>query len=203
MNVADLVIAVVLLIGLLSGLARGFVRCLLGLVALVVGILVAAGFHELVAETAFSFLPGDHAPKIVSFVVIFLVVVLLIGLVARIIAKTLKLATLGWLDGLLGAILGLATAAVVAGVLLLLLVMAGLGGHDFLVESRLAPRVLGVTDAIVQVLPADAREAVEEHYRTLRTKWDEEAARRGSRAGAPEDGEGEAEGGSGRSSGPL
>ena len=87
MNVADLLIAILLVIGLLGGMARGFIRCLLGLAALVVGIMIAAGYHAQFADAALSFIPGKSAPQIVAFVVIFIAVIVLVGLVARLVAK--------------------------------------------------------------------------------------------------------------------
>ncbi len=178
MNAADLVIAIVLLAGFLIGLSRGFVRGLLGLAGLGLGVVLAASFHEQVAETVFTFVPGEAASRIVAFVVIFLAIVILVGFIARLIAKALKLSSLGWFDGLLGGLLGLAIAVIVSGVLLLLAVMAGLQEESFLIESRLAPKVLGGTDAIVGLLPDDTRQVIEEQYEELRTEWDRAAKRR-------------------------
>ena len=172
MNLADLVILIVLLIGFTAGLARGFVRGLLGMVGLVLGVMIAAGNYERLAALAPSFIPGERGAEILSFIVIFLVVIVLVGVVARIIAKALRLAALGWLDRLAGAALGVAMAAVVAGVLLLLAVMAGFEEEKLLVESSTAPRVLRVTDMVVGVLPSEARKSVEEHYAKLREQWD-------------------------------
>ena len=66
MNITDVVIIVILLIGLGSGFARGFVRGLLGLVALVAGIMIAAGNYERLADSVLSFIPGDSGPEILS-----------------------------------------------------------------------------------------------------------------------------------------
>jgi membrane protein required for colicin V production len=172
MNVTDVVIIVVLLIGLGSGLARGFVRGLLGLVALVAGIMIASGNYERLADAAFSFVPGDSGPEILGFVVIFLVVVLLVGLLARIISKALRHASLGWLDRLAGAVLGGVIAAVVLGVILLIAAMAGLEEQKLLTESRMAPRVIGVTDIVVSMLPKDVRRKIDSYYGKLRSQWE-------------------------------
>jgi len=80
-----------------------------------------------------------------AFVVIFLVVVLLVGLIGRIISRALRHVSLGWLDRLAGAILGLVVASVILSVILLLAAMAGLEDQKLLAESRMAPKVIGVT----------------------------------------------------------
>ncbi len=178
MNVADLVIIVLVVIGFFSGLVRGFVRGLLGLVGLFLGIMLAAGYHEWLAGGYLSFVPGQSAPEIISFVIIFLAVVIVVSIIAHIVAKALRLATLGWLDRLLGGVLGAGIATVVVGVVLLLAVMGGLQDRKALVESSMAPRVLGVTDVVVSVLPPEARAKVEEQYGKLRGEWDKARQRK-------------------------
>ena len=181
MNGADIAIALILVIGLFSGLAKGFVRGLFGLVALVLGVMIAASVHERVAESVLSFMPGDHAPQVFSFVLIFLVVVLAVGMLGRIISKALKLAALGWLDRLVGAGLGVVMGSIVAAILLLVAVMAGLGGERTLQRSTLARRVLRLTDIIVSLVPEDARSHFEEPYEELREEWEKAGDREEAR----------------------
>jgi membrane protein required for colicin V production len=182
MNVADVVIAIILVIGVASGLSRGFIRGLFGLAALVLGVRIAAGSYDRVADSVLFFVPGDFGPEIVSFVLIFLLVLIAIGWLGRVIAKALKLAALGWLDRLAGGVLGFIMASVVIGIALLVAIMAGLERTSVLVESRLAPRMLRVTDAIVSVVPDEARGRFERGYEELRARW--EASRRSARAEA-------------------
>jgi membrane protein required for colicin V production len=172
MNLADLVILIVLLIGFTAGLARGFVRGLMGLVGLVLAVILAAGSYERLAEYAPSFIPGDRGAEIVSFALIFIVVIVLVTIAARIIAKGLRLAALGWLDRLAGSALGVVMAAVVMGMFLLITVMAGFEEEKLLVESVMAPRVLRVTDVVVGLLPKEPRKDIEEYYGRLRDQWD-------------------------------
>jgi membrane protein required for colicin V production len=186
MNVADLIIVIIVVIGFFSGLVRGFVRGLLGLVGLYAGIMIAAGYHQQAAASIFSFMPGDRAPDIVSFVLIFLAVIILVGIIARLIAKALKLAALGWLDRVLGGVLGAGIASVVVGIVLLLAVMAGLEESPALVNSRMAPRVLGVTDLVVTILPPNARAVVNEQYGKLRAEWEGARQREENLVAAPE-----------------
>lgn len=187
MNLADLVILIILLIGFTAGLARGFVRGLMGVAGLVLGIMLAAGnYVRLTGLVPFS-IPGERSTEIVCFIVIFLVVVILVGIVARIIAKALRLAALGWLDRLAGSALGIAIAASVAGVILLIAVMAGFEEEGLLVDSVMAPRVLRVTDVIVNVLPSEARETVEQDYEKLREQWEAAREKREQEEEADED----------------
>jgi uncharacterized membrane protein required for colicin V production len=176
MNVADLIIVVIVVIGFFSGLVRGFVRGALGLIGLFLGIMLAAGHYERLAGYL-SFVPGSRGPEIVSFLLIFLAVIILVGIIAGIVSRALRLATLGWLDRLLGGFLGAGVAAVVMGVILLLAAMANLHETKAVVESAMVPRVLQVTNVVVSVLPTDARAKVELQYRKIEDARENERKR--------------------------
>ncbi|MCD4691241.1 CvpA family protein [bacterium] len=173
MNVVDLIIVIMLAVGFVSGLARGLVRTLFGLAALVLGVAAAAGSFGFVASTILTFVPGERAAGIIAFILVFLVVFFAIAFVGKLIAKALKLVALGWLDRLAGGLLGVVLSSIAAGVLLLLVVLGGFHKNPALAVSGLAPKVLGVTDAIVTFIPGSVREGFDKEYRSLRSEWEE------------------------------
>ena len=187
MNWVDIIVVIILAIGLGKGLANGFVRGIFGIAALVLGIVIAAGNYEQVTEVLFSRLQiGAQGQAILGFMLVFVIVLILVSVVGRIIAKALKLASLGWLDRLAGGILGLVMACLFTGVLLLLVVMAGLQSNTGVARSVVAPTIIGVMDTIVAYAPDVTRDMIDEHYIKLRLEW-EKARREAPR----EEGEGE------------
>jgi membrane protein required for colicin V production len=186
MNWVDIIIVIILAIGLFKGLANGFVRGLFGLAAIVLGIMVAAAHYEQVTEVLFTRLQIDpQGQAILGFLLVFVVVMILVTVVGRIISKALKLAALGWIDRLAGGLLGLVMSCLFVGVLLLLVVMAGLETNSGVARSTVAPSVISVMDTVVAFAPDSAREKIEAHYVKLRLEW--ERARRE----APSEEEGE------------
>lgn len=180
MTVVDIIIGIILLIGVASGLAKGFVQSLFGLAALVLGIVVAVGSFSFLAERVFTFVPGERGPEVIGFLVAFLVVLLVISFLGRLVAKALKLAALGWLDRLAGGVLGLGIASAFVA-LLLLLVMSVFGGvekRDSFADSALAGKTLALSDAIVSLVPEDIRDRFEDPYDDVRDRWDREQRRR-------------------------
>lgn len=173
MNWVDIIILIVLAIGLVKGLANGFVRGLFGLAALVLGIMIAAAHYEQVTEVLFSRLEvGAQGQAILGFLLVFVIVLILVSVVGRILSKALKLASLGWLDRLAGGILGVVMACVFTGVLLLLVVMAGFQSNTGVARSTVAPTVISVMDTVVAFAPEGVREMIEEHYVKLRLEWE-------------------------------
>ena len=178
MNVVDIAIGVILIVGLLWGLSRGFIRMLFGLAALVLGIIAAGRMFAFVAEKVLFFLPGERVSEVAGFAVVFLIVFLAIVLTARLIGKALKLAALGWLDRLAGGLLGFIMASLWVGAFLLLAVIGGFHQGRVLASSKLAPQVFGVTDAIVMMIPEDVWSDFDEDYERLRKEWGEAKVRK-------------------------
>lgn len=174
MNATDIIIGVILILGLVSGIARGFVRGLFGLAGLILGVMIAAGNYEHAARTILAFMPDERSRTILAFVAILLIVLVLFSLLGRLLSKAVHLADLGWMDRLAGAVLGLLTASILSGMLLMLAVVGGVHGERFLVDSVLAPKVLAVTDAVVCIFPGAAQQRIERARDELRREWNRE-----------------------------
>jgi membrane protein required for colicin V production len=192
MNWVDIIILIILAIGFFKGLGNGFVRGLFGLAALVLGVMVAAANSGQVTELVFSRLQIDpQGQALLGFLLVFVVVLIVVSVIGRVISKALKLAALGWLDRLAGAVLGLVISCMFVGVLLLLVVMAGLETNNGVARSTVAPTVITVMDAVVAFAPDAAREKIDEHYVKLRLEW--ERARKEAPKDEEEGEDGEAE----------
>ncbi len=184
MNWVDIIILIILATGLVKGLTNGFVRGLFGLAALVLGIVIAAGNYERVTEILFSRLDvGPQVQAILGFLLVFVIVLILVSVVGGIISRALKLASLGWLDRLAGGILGVVMACVFTGVVLLLVVMAGLQSNTGVARSTVAPTVIRVMDTTVSFAPEAVKEMIQGHYVKLRLEWEK------ARREAPDKGE--------------
>jgi membrane protein required for colicin V production len=177
MNATDVIIGVIVILGLISGIARGFVRGLFGLAGLIIGVMIAAGNYQYVSRTVLAFMPDERLRTILAFVAILLIALLLFSLLGRLLSKAVHLAELGWVDRLAGAVLGILTASILSGMLLMLAVIGGVHGERFLVDSVLAPKVLAVTDAVVSIFPGIAQDRIERARDELRREWNREKGR--------------------------
>jgi membrane protein required for colicin V production len=177
MNATDISIGVILLIGIISGIARGFVRGLFGLAGLILGVMIAAGNYEWAGRTVLAFVSDARLRTVLAFVLILLVVLVLFSLLGKLLSKAVHLAELGWMDRLAGAVLGLLTASILSGMLLMLVVLGGVHGERFLVDSVLSPKVLAVTDAVASIFPGAAQSRIERAREELRREWNRERGR--------------------------
>ena len=122
LNWIDVALGGALAISALVGLMRGFLKEVLSLIAWGAALYAAWLFAQPVAETYVSkFLSDSYIAYIAAFGGIFIGVLFLIGVVNLLISQVLKATGLGFLDRLLGLILG-----TVRGVLIGALIIFGL-----------------------------------------------------------------------------
>ena len=112
MTPLDTIILVILGLGVLLGLVKGALKQLAGLLGLVVGLLAAKALYATVAEEVFSHVTGNMTvAQMLSFLAIWVVVPLLFWVVACVLtkamdAKAMDAVCLGWVNRLLGGVLG-------------------------------------------------------------------------------------------------
>ena len=107
MATLDVILLIIIGLGVLLGFLRGALKQLAGLLGLVVGLLAAKVLYASVAERVFSHVTDNlTVAQVLSFVAIWVAVPLLFWLVAALLTKMMEAVSLGWLNRLLGAVLG-------------------------------------------------------------------------------------------------
>lgn len=117
MNWLDIVILIVLAGGTVSGLRTGLIKAALSLGGVILGVMLAGRYYAPLAERL-SFILQAGVADVVAFVLILIVVMLVASLLAKLLQWVTSAVTLGWVDHLGGAVLGLVLGAIVAGALL-------------------------------------------------------------------------------------
>lgn len=129
MSWLDLAFAIPLIWGVIRGLYKGLIMSVGSLVGLVLGIYVAS-----IYSIEFShflnkwFVLSEDKGYFLSFLLLFIIVSLVSFFIASLLNKFVKLATLAWLNRLLGAIFGFLKYALIISVLLNLYLHIDRGG---------------------------------------------------------------------------
>jgi len=106
MHFFDAIFLVLIILFTAIGLKRGFVRELFRLLAMVGGFICATVFYR-AAAGHLGFLKVSGGVKvIISFVAVYVVVAVALQTVGYLLSKIARLIMLGWLDRLLGAVIG-------------------------------------------------------------------------------------------------
>lgn len=154
MNNLDWILVVGAAVFTLMGVYWGLIRQVLSIVGLLVGIAVAGQYGPDVAAWLSSFLADPLLANVIGFLAVLLLVSSAASLIASILRIFVGLLFLGWLDHLLGGVLGLAQAVLAGAILLVGMVTFPLSAwSDSVGTSALAGALLRVGSPLTALLP--------------------------------------------------
>ena len=120
MNTFDILLAIILVFGLVTGYFKGFIVEISSLVSLIVGIYVAMHFSHFLANMLNKV--TDLQPsvvQIIAFAGTFFLVVLGIGLAGKFFTKLAEKIHLGFVNNILGAVFGFLKMALIVSIVLI------------------------------------------------------------------------------------
>ena len=119
MNTIDIVILIPLLLGFVFGLSKGFIREIISLAVIFVGIYGSKWFSPIASSILTGvFSVSETVAKPLSFVVVFIAIALLMMFLARSLDKLVENISLGGLNKLLGGLFGALKYALIISLLL-------------------------------------------------------------------------------------
>ncbi|MBK5291895.1 MAG: CvpA family protein [Acidobacteriia bacterium] len=174
MNWLDVVIACILFGSAVSGVAQGFSRVIVGIIAVVAGLLLAFWTYGLAGGFLLDYVSHKSVANFIGFLLVFGGTVVLGALAGKLMAKMFKWVGLGWLDRLLGAGLGLLRGALISmAVVLMLCSFSRKPPPESVVESRLAPYLLDASSIVSAMAPKELRAGFDESYELVKKTWGE------------------------------
>ncbi|MFV9506487.1 MAG: CvpA family protein [Oscillochloridaceae bacterium umkhey_bin13] len=154
MNTLDVALLMMAGLFMLLGLYWGLIRQVLSVVGLVVGVVVAGRLSPEVAVWLSSFVADPQVAGAVAFLGVLFLVSTAASLVASVLRMFVGLLFLGWLDHLLGAVLGLIQAVLGGAIMLIAMVTFPLPlWSEAVATSTLAAPLLQVATPISGLLP--------------------------------------------------
>lgn len=121
MQILDIIIILIFIGMAIRGAIKGFIGQAVGILSLLVAVWAGSRYSVMISEWLKSAMSLDASPqamKIVVFILLLIIVMILGHLLARVLEGVVKLSLLGWANKLLGMLLSLLSAFIVAGVLL-------------------------------------------------------------------------------------
>jgi len=153
MNWLDIALVILLLIPAFIGLKAGIIKILLTVAGVIVGVVLAGRLSGPLGERL-TFISSPGTAKVVAFVFILVAVVVLAAVAAFLLRKVVSAILLGWVDKLVGAVLGLLLGAIFWGAILTMWVNF-LGPGDTITGSALAGFLLDGFPIVLGLLPAE------------------------------------------------
>ena len=153
MNWLDIVIIIFLILSVVSGIIGGLIKAIFGLVGLIVGVILAGRYYVSLADHL-GFISNDDTARIVAFIIIFAAVCIVAMLLGLILTKIVSKIKLGWINRLLGGVLGLFTGAIsIAALLVILVKFTDIG--DSVSNSAMATFLVDKFPIVLGLLPKE------------------------------------------------
>jgi len=141
MNWLDIVIIVVVALLGIAGLRQGMIRTVFGIAGLIGGIFLAGRYYDELAALLFP--SGAIWANIAAYAIIAVATLVVAGVIGWLLAKLIHFAALGWLDRLVGCILGIVIGGLLCAAILAIVVKYYPGMEATINQSVIARFLVG------------------------------------------------------------
>ena len=148
----DWFLIVVVVASTLAAFSKGFIRVLLSVLGVLVGLLVASWYYLAVATTLHQWIVSFPMAEVLAFLIIFVLVVILFACIAKLLRKAVSAVGLGFIDRLLGGAIGF-IRGLLLGVAAMMAAAAFIPNLPPVRDSQLAPYFLDGVHAVSFVVP--------------------------------------------------
>ena len=121
MNLLDIILLVLLIPGTIRGISKGFLEQIVSLVGVVLAVYLAYHFSAPVCTWLDQYINvSETALHVISFAVMLLGVLIIVMFFAKLLTKVADMASLGWMNRVLGFVFSIAVSAVILSILIIL-----------------------------------------------------------------------------------
>ena len=153
MPVIDIIIAAAILVSVVVGFLRGFIKESISIAALLLAIWAALYLGPAVGNVSSSWLSSEELQTWFGRILVFAVILILGGLVGWTLSKLVRVSPLSGMDRFLGSLFGAARGILLLAVFVLGGEFAGFSNDPWWQESKLIPPVAVVADWIREMAP--------------------------------------------------
>jgi membrane protein required for colicin V production len=151
MNWLDIVIIVVALLFGVFGLWQGAIKALFGIAGLIGGIVLAGHYYQALAS---MLSPGGATwSDIAAYAIILVATLVLAGAIGWLVSHLVHITMLGWLDRLVGFVLGAAVGAMLCAAILAIISKYFPGSQTAISQSAIAKFLMEQFPLLLALLP--------------------------------------------------
>lgn len=160
MNFLDFFFLATILLSILFGILKGFVRELIGLIFLILAVYCSLTYHADFSKLFLASIDDPEVSSFLAFLLIFFGLLVVGSLIGYLIKKIFILGPMKSVDRLLGAFFGVLRGLVISSVILMGLIVFPIN-RKWVTESTLAPYAEKPIYWIVSILP----ESIAKHFK--------------------------------------
>lgn len=121
MNLLDIILLVLLIPGVIRGISKGFLEQAISLGGIILSAYIAYRFSGPVCTWLAQYIQvSETVLHVIGFAVLLVGVLLIVMLLAKILTKVADMASLGWINRVLGFVFSIAVSALILSILIIL-----------------------------------------------------------------------------------
>ncbi|MEH0021216.1 MAG: CvpA family protein [Desulfobacter sp.] len=171
MNLFDIGVLAIVGFCLIRGGFRGLIREVSGIIGIVAGFYGANTYYLFLVPYVQPWISSPGAQRLSCFFFLFCMILIAVGLLARLIRKLLRLVFLGWVDRTFGVVFGAAKGVLIVTILFIMATTFVPGSNAFLSDSRTAPYLAGVADAMTMFVSRNIKTDFYRHLEEVKKEW--------------------------------
>ena len=172
MNWLDILLLVVILVSVVTSFMRGFARVAVSLLAAIMAVVCSLWLYGTAGAWLQPYVSSVQLANFCGFVLVFAGILVLGALVGKLLSLLFKWTGLSWLDRLLGAGVGIVEGLVIAtAIVMAVTAFSPKPPPRSVVESRVAPYVIGAARVMVTMAPRDVKDGFIDSYEQVKKLW--------------------------------
>jgi membrane protein required for colicin V production len=176
-TVLDIIFIVIILVSTGFAVRKGLMREIISLVALIGGLLLAAYFYHSAASPFVDLTKTEAVADLIGFLIIFLSTLAIGAVAAWLVNRFIKMASLEWIDRLMGGVFGFLRGWAICSVIALALIAFPVR-QELFARSVLAPYLLAGARGTVLLVPGTLKAKFYEEYQKILQSWNKDRSNR-------------------------
>ncbi|MBN2333007.1 MAG: CvpA family protein [Deltaproteobacteria bacterium] len=160
MNTLDSFIIIVILVSVLMGFYKGFFAEMVALVGLLVSIVLASRYYQVLAPHLEDFITIKPLASFISFMLILFATMLAFSVLRMAIKKATIQMEMGWADHLLGLLLGLVKGLFFSSIVVLMIISVWGGDIRLIRGSQAVPIISKFSQITAGLLPDTLKKSI-------------------------------------------
>jgi membrane protein required for colicin V production len=172
MNWLDILLLVVILVSVVNSFLKGFARVAVSLLATIMAVVCGLWFYGTAGGWLQEYVSSVQLANLCGFALVFVGILVLGALVGKLLSLLFKWTGLSWLDRLLGAGAGIVEGLLIAtAIVMAVTAFSPKPPPRSVVESRIAPYVIGAARVMVSMAPREVKDGFIESYDQVKKLW--------------------------------
>jgi membrane protein required for colicin V production len=171
MNFLDWILMIVIGASSIYGLAKGFIRAVVSILAVIIGLILASRLYSGVSPFLIKFGLDDPVLKVFSFLTFFGLIFIAIIVIGKKIHMFVQVNLLGSLNRVAGLGVGLAKGVIISSGIILILTVALSEKNPVLRQSKFTPPIMNISKILISFAPEDLKKHFKEREEKLREFW--------------------------------